>query len=84
MAGFVGVNFRIGRDDGADEGNTLGLGLRDGRDRAALALAGDNNNAALSGLMLRLAAIDAVLDMIGGTDVAADVNPEASGSRTWA
>ena len=73
MAGFVGMNLGIGRHDGPHESDALGFRLRDGGHRAALTLASDDDDAALAGLMLRLAAIDAVFNVVGRADVATDI-----------
>lgn len=80
-AGLQGVPRRrlVSVDDGAglhailDEGQGGALGAEHGGDRLAAALADDDDALALAGLVLREAPVAAVLLVVGGLGVAAEV-----------
>ena len=57
MRGFIGVNDRIRRDDALNEGKAVRFGLDDGRNGASAALASDDHDAALAGLVFGKTAI---------------------------
>ena len=61
-----------GSGAGLNEGHAIGLGAHHGGQGTALALAGDDNDAALAGLMFGLAPVYAVLDAIGRVSVSGD------------
>jgi len=69
VRGFVGVNGSGGRNDSFNEGEAIRFALGHGRNGAALALAGDDNDAALAGLVLGKAAVDPVFLAVGRFDV---------------
>lgn len=73
MGRFVCVDDRTRFHDLRNERHAIGFGLGDGRERAPVALARNDHDAALAGLVLRKAAINAVLLLIGGADMAADI-----------
>ena len=62
-----------GRNDSFNEGEAIRFALGHGRNGAALALAGDDNDAALAGLVLRKAAVDPLFLAVGRFDVAAEI-----------
>ena len=74
MRGFVGMDRRIWRDDAFHEGKAVGFGLRDDRDGPAAALASDDHDAPLAGLVLGEAAVNPVRLLVCGADVAAEVS----------
>ena len=72
-ARFVGMNDGIGSDAGRNGLHGLPLGPYDGGDGDPAALAHDDHDAALAGLVLRLAAIDPVHFPIGRLNVPAKI-----------
>ena len=74
MRGFIGVDRGIRRDDAFNEREAIGFGLGDGRDGAAATLASDDDDAALSGLVLGKAAVDPVHLLVCGANMAAEVS----------
>lgn len=73
MNGFVGIDRGIGADATLYHGNALGLGLEHEGERPTIALAHDDDNAALAGLIAGKAAVDPVFLEVGGADAAAEV-----------
>ena len=72
-SGFVGIEGRAGGHLGADRGHRSRLGAEHEGQRLAAPLAHYHDDLALSGLVLGLAAINAVGLLIGGLHVAAEV-----------
>ncbi len=60
-------------NNGFNEGEAIRFALGHGRNGAALALAGDDDDAALAGLVLGKAAVDPVFLAVGRLDVAAEI-----------
>jgi hypothetical protein len=73
MTGFISVNDTSGRNQLFYKGHSVSLGARDGCQGAALALASNDNDAALASLMLSETAVDPVGLEIGGADIAAEI-----------
>ena len=73
MRGFVCVDGRAGCNRFARKGNASRFGLGNGRDCAAMALAGDDDNLALASLVLSKTAVLAIFFAVLWADVAAKV-----------
>ena len=73
-AGFVGMDRRAGRDALADHGNGGAFRLEDEGQREAVALAHDDHDLALAGLVLSKPAINPVVLVVGLADVPADIS----------
>ena len=72
MRRLVGMDGRVGVNALGDRLDRLGLALEDEGKRAALALAHDDDDLALAGLVDRKASIAAVLLMIGRLAIASE------------
>ena len=85
MAGLIGMDGSAGSGASLDEGHAIGFAAHHGSQGAALALAADNDNAALAGLVFGQAAVNAILDIIGRADVAAEIGtvPSILGEPLW-
>jgi hypothetical protein len=73
MRGLVSMHDRTRLHDLGDETDAIGFLTRDGGFGAVLALARDDDDAALAGLVLSEPTIAAVLFEVGRTDVATKV-----------
>ena len=85
MAGLIGMDRSTWSSAGLDEGDTIGFAADNCSQGAALALAAHNDDAALAGLMFGQAAVNAILDIIGRADVAAEIGtvPSILGEPLW-
>jgi hypothetical protein len=73
-ASLVGIDRRGGLHAGADDRDSIALVAEHERQRQAASLAHDDDDLALTSLVLRLAAINAVVFVVRWPDVAADVS----------
>lgn len=78
-ARFVGINLAALGDPGPDEIKRGDLGLEHAWERLAVALADDDHNLALARLVRLKATIAAILDVIRGLDIAAEVAAVSAG-----
>jgi len=72
-AGFIGMDHAARFDAGGDSGNGLILYTGHEGKRAAVALAHDDHDPTLAGLMLCETTVNAILFAIGGTDVTSEI-----------
>lgn len=73
MGGFIGMDHRAGRHALGDGFNGLAFRLEHERERPTATLAHDDHDAALAGLVLGKATVNAVLDIVRGADMTTEI-----------